>query len=581
MTSFLTRSLVDDETAQDPARLVTRIAIQRGASSVSDVRAFLSPEPPLQCPWEGHYPLLDAAADRIRRAITLHERVVVFGDYDVDGITSLVQLVRFLNTAGASTSWFVPHRADEGYGLTDRAAARCCVELNPRLIITVDCGSNSAATIAQLQARGIDVIVIDHHQACHGLPGSIVHLNPHTIDGTSPELRRMSAAGLTYFLCRYWSTSMGVSISRSENVAMLTLAGLGTLVDVMPLVGTNRALVKHSLMLASSPTLLNTLPGIAALLRDHPTVTAWTYAFHLGPILNAAGRILTAENSIELLLTTNRTTAERMATDALQVNAARRSEQDAALREAYEDCESILAASPDLRAIVVGRRSWHPGVVGIIASKIRERFHRPAFVCGGTGQCLKGSGRSIAAYDLGAAVVRATQAGMLSAGGGHAMAAGIEIIPEQMATFQAFLHGECSLLPADAFLPVYETLPASGRLADHDWMDLMTLLEPFGAGNQKPLVHVRRARLVAPPRVLMPDREHAEGSRDPVELTFTDTTTNRLFRCCSYLPFDRLPAWNAGVPAAFSALLSVNVTSRSRGRRSTTPWTLKAVSPFE
>ncbi len=439
---------------------------------------------------------MDVAADRLAHAVVNGETVAVFGDYDVDGACSAAIITLLLRGLGCRVLTHIPDRMLEGYG-PNAPALLALAGRGASLVVCVDCGTAAHAVLNVLAGRA-DVVVLDHHKA-EGLPPSVLAtVNPNRLDDSS-GLRHLCAAGVAFLAAVATVRELrrrGWFASRTEPdlLGLLDLVALATVCDVMPLTGLNRVLVSQGLRVMGR----RVRPGVAALLdvamaRDAPS--AFTCGFALGPRINAGGRISEADLGLRLLLCEDPVEARALASRLDEVNRTRQfveSEMlDGAMAQAAAQIEAGRAS-----AFVHGE-GWHPGVVGIVASRVRERFNRPALVGGRVGDLLKGSGRSVPGLDLGAAVIAARQSGLLLSGGGHAMAAGFSLQADQAAAFHAFIDDRlaaASTLPRSADLGIEATVSVSGatvELATH-----LQRLAPFGAGNEEPVFVVPRARVV-------------------------------------------------------------------------------------
>jgi single-stranded-DNA-specific exonuclease len=474
---------------------IARLLCRRGLSSVGQAANFLDPKlRALSDPFL--LPQMERAVDRVLRAIARNERIILYGDYDVDGVTSLALLTRILRALGSHAECFLPMRVEEGYGLSADGVARCLATHRPELLIAVDCGTCSVSEISELQRGGVDVLVLDHHTLKQTLPPCVALVNPKLGD-------------IHHYLC-----SVGIVFKFAHAILKrlppaqrpdlrdyLDLVALGTIADLVPINEENRILVKCGLArLAQSKW-----PGVRALLQVadvRPPVNCRAVAFGLAPRLNAAGRLGTAQAALELLLTDDDDCAQRLAKSLDAQNRERRAVEDAVLSEAEAQLAGWFDASKHA-AIVVGAPGWHPGVVGIVASRLLKRHHRPTIVIGFAENGLgKGSGRSIAGVSL---VETLGKCGaLLEQFGGHEMAAGVTI---RDASFDEFRNAftECARetidpkllqpsLEPDAELPLREV--NYQLLVQHE------RLEPFGIGNPQPLFLTRRVHLAAEPRVL-------------------------------------------------------------------------------
>jgi single-stranded-DNA-specific exonuclease len=480
--------------------LVGRLLAARGVE-IDAVADFLEPTLRVLLPDPSILRDMDVAAARLASAVREGETVAVFGDYDVDGACSGALMVRALRQLGCTVSHYVPHRLTEGYGPNANAVRTLC-ERGATLIVCVDCGI--AAHEALEAARGLaDVIVLDHHKAEGVVPQVAAAVNPNRLDCNS-GLRHLCAAAVAFMACVALHRVLrreGVFQRRAEPplLEMLDLVALATVCDVMPLTGVNRALVAQGLKVMAR----RGHAGVAALLdvglvRDQPT--AHSLGFVLGPRINAAGRIDEPDLGLRLLLCDDPVEARAMAERLDVVNRRRQEVEAEMLGAAFADAEAQYKAGHAV--LLVSGEGWHPGVVGIVAGRVKEKFNRPACVAGVAAGLAKGSGRSVPGLDLGAAVIAARQAGLLESGGGHAMAAGFSFRTGRQAELHAFLEERLARagdLPGAADLLVEGTVmvpAATSALAQQ-----VERLAPFGAGNEEPIFALPRARVVRADRV--------------------------------------------------------------------------------
>jgi len=444
---------------------------------------------------------MDLAADRIAAAVRSGEHVAVFGDYDVDGACSGALVSRFLRDLGCEVTPYVPDRLKEGYGPNAAAIAALCGR-GASLIVCVDCGIAAAEALAAAEGRA-DVVVLDHHKAEGPAPRILAAVNPNRLDCGS-GLHHVCAAAVAFLAAAATTRVLrraGWFARRPEPdlLGLLDLVALATVCDVMPLTGFNRALVAQGLKVMGK----RGRAGIAALLevtgaRDAPT--AHTLGFLLGPRINASGRIGEPDLGLRLLLCEDPVEARAIAEKLDAVNRRRQEVEGEVLSAAHAMAEA-QAAEGRAVLLLVGE-GWHPGVVGIVAGRMKERFNRPACVAGLADGMAKGSGRSVPGVDLGSAVIAARQAGLLETGGGHAMAAGFSFRAGRDGEFHAFLEerlGHAALLPSAADLMVEGTLnviAAQTGLAQE-----VARLAPFGPGNEEPIFALQRARIVKADRV--------------------------------------------------------------------------------
>jgi single-stranded-DNA-specific exonuclease len=484
----------------DLPELVGRLLAARGIG-LEAVTDFLVPTLRALLPDPSVLRDMDVAAARLASAVRQGETVAVFGDYDVDGACAGALMVRVLRQLGCTVSHYVPHRLTEGYG-PNPAAIRALCERGATLIVCVDCGI--AAHEALEAARGeADVVVLDHHKAEGPVPRVAAAVNPNRLDCGS-GLRHLCAAAVAFLACIALHRVLrreGYFQRRQEPALLdlLDLVALATVCDVMPLTGVNRALVAQGLKVMAR----RDHAGVAALLeigqvRDVPT--AHSLGFVLGPRINAAGRIDEPDLGLRLLLCDDPVEAREMAERLDAVNRRRQEVEAEVLGAAFAQAEAQHATGHPV--LLVSGQGWHPGVVGIVAGRLKERFNRPACVAGVAEGIAKGSGRSVPGLDLGGAVIAARQAGLLETGGGHAMAAGFSLRIERLAELHAFLDerlARAGELPGAADLLVEGSVMVPAATAE--LAKQVERLAPFGAGNEEPIFALPRTRVVRADRV--------------------------------------------------------------------------------
>ena len=471
------------------------ILARRGSVLPGGAAEFLSPKlKRLSDPFL--LPEMRAAVDRTLAAIDAKQRIVLYGDYDVDGVTSLTLLVRMLRAYGATPETFLPSRLDEGYGLSPEGVARCVETLAPQLLIAVDCGTSSAAEIATLTAQGIGVIVIDHHECPVTLPLCTALVNPKRADAGA-DFHYLCSAGLVFKFCHALLKTR--PLPEFDLREHLDLVALGTVADIVPLTGENRVLVQKGL-----ETLAHTRwVGIKALMEVAGVGTPLTpgdVGFKLGPRLNASGRLGTAQESLELLLTDDPAQARTLARDLDLQNRERQNVEKATLAEAEAQIDFDPARDA---AIVVGASGWHPGVLGIVAARICRQHYRPTLVIGFDENGLgKGSGRSIDGFSLVEALQQCSP--LLEKFGGHEMAAGLALRQEQFEKFrEAFKAGARVLITQQDLIPRVK-LDCEVPLSEINlaFLSIHERLQPFGMGNAQPLFLARGVYPVSEPVVL-------------------------------------------------------------------------------
>jgi single-stranded-DNA-specific exonuclease len=439
---------------------------------------------------------MDAAVARIVRAVEEGERIALYGDYDVDGVTSTSLLAGFLRACGADVLTYVPHRLVEGYGLNTAAVERLAAQ-GARLLVTLDCGITSAPEVRAASALGVDAVVVDHHTVPVELPAAAAILNPHQPGCPYPS-KDLAAVGVTFTLAMALRKALrergrfGAQRAEPNLKDALDLVALGTVADVVPLVGANRILVRWGLeVLARSRR-----PGVRALKRvagiaEGAEVSAGQVGFRLAPRINAAGRLDDAGRGVRLMLETDEGRAEALARELDQENQSRQEIERTILDEALHDAAERVQAGA--RGLVLARDGWHAGVVGIVASRIVERFHRPAVLVALGEVEGKGSGRSIEAFHLHDAL-RACEAHLVRFGG-HRHAAGITIARGNVPAFrEAFEAHALAHVKDEDLVP---RCKIEGWIEERDVSDLaiadLARLGPYGAGHPEPVFALRGA----------------------------------------------------------------------------------------
>ena len=480
--------------------LVGRLLAARGVA-MDDAAAFLEPTLRGLMPDPSVLTDMDAAAARLARAVQAGETVAVFGDYDVDGACSAAIMILTLRALGCPVLAHVPDRLLEGYG-PNPPALRMLAAQGATLIVCVDCGTAAAPALAAVEGLA-DVLVLDHHVSESAPPPVLATVNPNRLDDSS-GLHGVCAAGVAFLAAVATLRTLrraGHFATRPEPDLrhLLDLVALATVCDVMPLTGLNRALVAQGLKVMGR----RARPGVAALLeiasaKDAPT--AMTCGFALGPCINAAGRISEADLGLKLLLCDDPVQARAIAVTLDDLNRKRQDVEASMLDLAH--ATALGQAEAGRAVLLVHSADWHPGVVGIVAGRIKQRHNRPALVGALADGVVKGSGRSVAGIDLGAAVLEARREGLLSTGGGHAMAAGFTLPVDRIEPFHAFLEERltaASLLPRTPDLRVEGMVAVPG--ATVELATQVARLAPFGTGNEEPVFVLPRARVVRADRI--------------------------------------------------------------------------------
>jgi single-stranded-DNA-specific exonuclease len=495
VTGIWTLDALDASAADALARelsvhdVTAAVLVRRGYGDPETAATFLAAEMP------GHDPNLlgdmEAAVERVRAAIDQGKRICVHGDYDVDGICATALAVLCLRELGADVVWHLPSRFEEGYGVSSDTLGRL-VEEGVGLVLTVDCGITAVDEIAEAKALGLDVVVTDHHRPGPTLPDCpIVATRPS--DYPFPEL---CGTGVVF--------KLGEALLGADSPALrrqLDLVALATVADVVPLLDENRALATAGLRALASTR----RPGLQALMRsahvDPATIDASAIGFRLAPRINAAGRLCRPDIALELILTEDRERAKELAAELEELNRERQAVEDRIVREAVALVEALPPKQSRQRGYVLWSEDWHEGVIGIVASRLVERFNRPVVLVAGSGEGWKGSGRSIGSFDLHGAL--AACAAHLERFGGHRAAAGLSILPENLEAF-----AEAFGVHADAVLDEQDLVPATSVDAVVSGRDLtlglaqeLERLAPFGLGNPDVTLLVPSCQAVSPATV--------------------------------------------------------------------------------
>jgi single-stranded-DNA-specific exonuclease len=477
----------------DVPELLARILAGRGVE-VDEVATFLDPTVRALMPDPDTLADMHAAAMRLADAVANSETVAIFGDYDVDGATAASLLGRYLHHCGLRPLIHIPDRLFEGYG-PNAEAIRALAAQGATLLVTVDCGTTSHEPLAEARKLGLDVIVIDHHQADEQLPPALAVVNPNRLDDLS-KLGQLAAVGLVFMtvvaLNRELRRRGCWTAERTEPdlLGFLDLVALGTVADVVPLKGLNRAFVAKGLLAMRR----RDNPGLTALMdiaRLGGPPEPWHLGFLLGPRINAGGRIGRATLGVELLMQDDPSECARIAAELDRLNRERQAIEIATVAQAEAEAMAALGVEEKGAVVVTASEGWHPGVVGLVAARLKERFGRPAFAIalepGGIGT---GSGRSITGVDLGRAVRRAVSEGLLIKGGGHVMAAGVTLKKEALGAFRAYL--EDALASAVEAARREDALLIDGAVtaaaANNDMVATIARAGPFGAGNAEPVI---------------------------------------------------------------------------------------------
>lgn len=483
--------------------LAARVLVERGLGEAEAARKFLNPDLTLL-----HDPHLMAdmakAADRLLHAIQNSERILLYGDYDVDGTTSVVILKKAIELLGGAADFHIPHRLKDGYGMHPEVIERAARD-GVRLIVSVDTGIRASAVVEQAGALGIDVIVTDHHLPESTLPPALAVLNPNRLDCLYPE-KNLCGAGVAFKLIQALLLRSDFSSDRQRSLldSFLKLVAVATVADIVPLTGENRTIVRRGL--SGFGTIRN--EGLRALLEvagfsrgDLPSANQ--VAFRLAPRINAAGRMASAADVIELFMTTDEARARDLAKQLDQLNRERQEEEAVTVQQILAECE-LAPFDEDQPALIFAQAGWHLGVVGIVASRLVERFSRPVFVLSTARDegHFSGSGRSIPAFHLLEALESMPE--LFKKFGGHRQAAGLTIREDQVGLFRTrFTEFARQKLTTSDLCPQFkiDATTEFSELTDAAVDEVFTLA-PFGLGNAAPLFQANDVEVAGPPKMM-------------------------------------------------------------------------------
>jgi single-stranded-DNA-specific exonuclease len=505
----------------DVAEVVGRVLVARGITLENSL-SFLNPTLKDQLPDPSHLMDMNIATKRLTRAVMKGEKIAIFGDYDVDGATSSALLKNFLDHVRATIQVIIPDRIKEGYGPNTEALLKLREE-GTAVVVTVDCGTTSFEPIETAMKAGLDVIVVDHHEAEACLPKAFAVINPNRIDDESPH-GHLAAVGVTFLLIVALNRALRIAgwynqCMEPDLMKWLDLVALGTVCDVVSLTGINRVLVKQGLKVMANRTNLGlvALADVAGI--DEPP-GAYHAGFVLGPRINAGGRVGKSDLGTRLLSSYDKTEAAEIADSLNTYNNERQEIEAKVLEEANQQINQFELQSDSI-VMAVGE-GWHPGVIGIVASRLKEQFDRPSLVITLKGRNGTGSGRSVSGVDLGSAIIAARQMGIIRKGGGHAMAAGLSIDAERIQDLRFFLNERLATdLAGRPSIPGHfmdGALKVAG--ANLKLVETLAKIGPFGSGNPEPRFVITNA-LIAHADFVGKDQSH-------LRVILTDETGKRL-----------------------------------------------------
>ena len=474
------------------SKIFERILKSRGISE-----DFLHPKYLSDVKIHEKLPDIEKATKRIISAIDNGEKIMVYGDYDVDGVTATTVMVEALKLAGVKNVFtMLPDRFIDGYGMSKRSVERAISE-QVSLVVTVDCGTNNSEVISELKKAGIDTVVTDHHEVMNEVPkDAVAVVNPKR--KPDDNLSELAGVGVAFMVAR--ALVMAGKIPEGQEKWMLDLVLIGTLCDSMKITGVNRELTYYGKKVLEKTR----RPGLIELMRvaKATKITSEAIGFQIGPRLNAGGRMESAEISLKLLMTDSKAEAVRLAEELNNLNTERRNEQIAAMNEISEKCDEELS-----RLVIVVSGEWHEGVLGIIAGRLVEKYHKPAFVLSkvsaedvdgdGFVDVLKGSGRSFGEFNLAEAIKNCPS---VLSGGGHAMACGLKVLPDKLDDFVSEVntyYASLGLKNQEKFLEVSAEISEDdlGEFTE-ELLNELSALEPFGEGNEEPIFELRNVEVV-------------------------------------------------------------------------------------
>jgi single-stranded-DNA-specific exonuclease len=493
--------------------LTAQVLINRDLQKADKARSFLSPKlTDLIEPEQMHG--IGVAADHIKSAIEAGKKISIYGDYDVDGITSTAILWHLLKMLGAQIDYYIPHRMDEGYGLNAEAVQQLA-DNGTELMITVDCGVTGVEEVRLAHELGIEVIVTDHHEPGDTLPEAeaIVHPRLDADYGNPCAAGAMVAFKLAWAIAnRYKKDGQLPEDLKQYLLNATTLAGIGTVADIVDLRGENRVLVRYGLKALENSDLVGIRSLVDTAQVQACAVDSYAVAFRLAPMLNAAGRMGHARLAVELLTTDNEIRAIQISGYLKDQNRLRQKCQRDIFKQAKQRIVQTGLNHPDRKTIVLSDENWHTGVIGIVASKIIDTYYRPTILINASDGIGQGSGRSVSGFNLHRALTACSD--HLLSFGGHEMAAGLRIHTDNVAAFAAALEAYAHDNMEHGTLESFLDIDAEARIADFNEGVMRELngLEPFGSGNPKPIFAARGVKLIAPPRTVGSRNDHLQMS---------------------------------------------------------------------
>ena len=466
--------------------------------NIDDISLFLDPKIKNLLPNPSHLKDMKIAIERTYKALCNHEKLGIFGDYDVDGATSTAILAKYFKLLNQKINTYIPDRKKEGYGPSIPAFEKL-INMGSKIIFAVDCGTLSYEPINFAQKKNIDVIVLDHHQSDVKLPRACAIINPNRIDETS-SLKYLCAAGVCFiFLIALnkklrdtkWFASNNISEPNILN--FLDLVSLGTVCDVVPLIGLNRALVKQGLKVIKKRSNLG-LKTLYDLCKIESQPSTYDLGYKLGPRINAGGRVGKSSHGVELLLSNDPLKVYQIAVDLEKFNKERQTIEFILI----EKIENEVKKLDNQPILVLEGENWHEGVIGIVAARIKEKYNKPTIIISKTGKIGKGSARSVVGFDIGSNIIKAVQSGILIKGGGHKMAGGFSVPIEKISQFKDFLikSYEKQNLDISKNFNLYLDSTIAPSALNEEFFNNINSLAPFGSGNIEPKFVIENLNII-------------------------------------------------------------------------------------
>lgn len=474
-------------TKHNISELLAKILVNRGITGEEEIEIFLNPKRN-----NFHNPFLlndmEKAVDRIIKAIETKEKTIIYGDYDVDGITSITVLKKFLNERGLQVDYYIPNRLDEGYGLNDEAIKKIA-EQGYTLMITVDCGISGIEEVKKATSYGIETIITDHHEQLETLPEAYAIVNPKRKDNTYP-FRGLAGVGVVFKVIQ--AISQKLNLDEKEYLKYLDIVCIGTISDIVPLVDENRVIAKLGLMLVKCTKNI----GLRELIKEtgYKNVDSFMVSFGIAPRINACGRMGKQEEALELFLTDDYGKACTITKNLNQYNLQRQEIEKNIFDQAIEELQKENI--DNLNSIVLAGENWHHGVIGIVASRITEKYFKPTILIGIENEIGKGSGRSVPGFDLHDALAQSAE--YLEKYGGHEMAVGLSLNKDKIKDFKIHFEQIAKDKNVKSIVPVIKIDCEIGKKElNKQTVEQIKLLEPFGEKNKPPLISYKNLKIVS------------------------------------------------------------------------------------